>query len=196
MPILMYYVTQEERAAYGAMTLAVLKARLDQETFAAEHPAPKSRNFAGLKILVENPAGSFRSGVGSNGKPWKVRMRNDYGYISRSHGSSNDGEGLDVFLGPENHPRDVYLVNQNHVGGDKDGMYDETKVMLGYKSASAAKTAYLLNYSSPKFYRSMTIIPIHQFREMLTGAEPGSVHWKRKQGRELDAVAMFSGDSQ
>lgn len=204
----MFTVTEEDKNAHRAMALAMVKARANQpkmtlaflrtridhpQWFSAEaesHPAPTSRNFAGMKVMVENPVGSTRSGIGKNGKKWSVTMRNAYGYIARTKGA--DSEGLDVFLGPDPKAKDVYVVHQNHVGGPKDGMYDECKTMLGFRSASAAKTAYLLNYSSPKFFRSLTIIPLSKFKEMITGAEPGSVHWQKKQRRELDAVAMFS----
>ena len=35
----------------------------------------------GLKIAIENPAGSVRSGVSPEGKPWSQTMNNHYGYI-------------------------------------------------------------------------------------------------------------------
>lgn len=35
----------------------------------------------GLDISIENPKGSFRSGVDKDGKPWSVKMPSHYGYI-------------------------------------------------------------------------------------------------------------------
>jgi hypothetical protein len=35
----------------------------------------------GLEIVIENPEGSVRSGIDSDGKSWETKMQNHYGYI-------------------------------------------------------------------------------------------------------------------
>ena len=149
----------------------------------------KRRTFAGIDVEIENPVGSVRSGKDRLGKPWRVTMKHAYGFIERATGS--DGEGLDVFLGDDPKARNAYVIHQND---PHTGRYDEDKVVLGAGSPEAAKSLYLANYNTPKFYRSTTIIPIESFRKMLTSAEPGSVHWKRKRGRALDDAAMFDAN--
>lgn len=149
----------------------------------------KHRTFAGIDVEIENPVGSVRSGKSRDGKRWSVVMRHPYGFIKRATGA--DGEGLDVFLGNNPNAKNAYVIHQDD---PHTGKYDEDKVILGVGSPEAAKAMYLSSYNTPKFYRSMTIIPMDQFRKMLTSAEPGSVHWKRKQGRPLEAAAMFAAD--
>ena len=51
-------------------------------------------------IKIENPAGSVRSGKGTDGKPWEVTMPNHYGYFKHTEG--HDGDAVDVHIGP--HP--------------------------------------------------------------------------------------------
>ena len=95
----------------------------------------------GYDITIENPKGSTRSGVDANGQPWSVTMNNDYGYIRGTQGV--DGDHIDVFLSDDPTTGKVYVIDQVK----EDGSFDEHKVMYGFKSALAAKRAYLANYS-------------------------------------------------
>jgi hypothetical protein len=117
-------------------------------------------------------------------------MNHDYGFLRRGTGA--DGEGLDVFLGPDQKARNVHVIHQNN---PDTGKYDEDKVMLGWNDPDEARAAYLSNYDTPKFYRSMTVMPMATFRKMLTNGEPGGAHWKRKHQREHETTAMFSADN-
>lgn len=181
-------------AAATAPVLRLFRGRLQRLQFAADgesFPRPKPRDFAGLKVMVENPAGSTRSGVSKRGKAWSVTMQHDYGYVARTKGA--DGEGLDVFLGPDETAPNAYIVHQND---PETGAYDEDKCMIGFPDEDAAKSAYLANYDTPDFFRSMTSMPIDRFREMLSGGEAGGVRWKRKHGREHATGAMFAADDE
>ena len=95
----------------------------------------------GYDITIENPKGSTRSGVDANGQSWSVTMNNDYGYIRGTEGV--DGDHIDVFLSDDPTTGKVYVIDQVN----EDGSFDEHKVMYGFKSALAAKRAYLANYS-------------------------------------------------
>lgn len=95
----------------------------------------------GYDITIENPKGSIRSGVDANGQSWSVTMNNDYGYIRGTEGV--DGDHIDVFLSDDPTTGKVYVIDQVN----EDGSFDEHKVMYGFKSALAAKRAYLSNYS-------------------------------------------------
>ena len=95
----------------------------------------------GYDITIENPKGSTRSGVDASGQPWSVTMNNDYGYIRGTEGV--DGDHIDVFLSDDPTTGKVYVIDQLN----EDGSFDEHKVMYGFKSALAAKRAYLANYS-------------------------------------------------
>lgn len=148
---------------------------------------PIKKQFAGLTVHVENPAGTMRTGTDSTGKAWATPMVHDYGYIPKATGG--DGEGLDAYLGPKEDAPDVHIINQNNI----DGGYDEQKAMLGFPTQMDAKTSYLAHTGNdPKKIRSITSMPVDNFKSMLTNAEPGSVHWKKKHGRDHATTALFA----
>lgn len=99
-------------------------------------------NIGGYDITIENPKGSERSGVDTNGQPWSVTMNNSYGYIRGTEGV--DGDHIDVFLSDNPADGKVYVIDQMN----EDGFFDEHKVMYGFPSAETARAAYLANYSS------------------------------------------------
>ena len=114
----------------------------------------------GMKIAIENPAGSKRY-YGNDGK-YNV-MKNHYGYFNITKGK--DGDAVDVFLGPdiENFDR-IYCIDQNKANGE----FDETKVMLGFSSKEEAKDAYMSNYSPDwKGFRDITAVSIKDFKKWL-----------------------------
>ncbi len=96
----------------------------------------------GFDVTIEQPKGSVRSGVDASGKAWSQEMHNTYGYIRGTEGV--DGDHIDVFL--SDHMDDwngnVYVVDQVN----KDGSFDEHKVMYGFDSEQEARDAYLSNY--------------------------------------------------
>lgn len=100
--------------------------------------------FGGYDYTIENPKGSYRYGVDENGKEWKQKMNDTYGYIRGKFGK--DGDHLDMFINDkadlDNWNGDVYVVDQVN----QDGTFDEHKVMYGYDSLEEAKKAYLSNY--------------------------------------------------
>lgn len=95
----------------------------------------------GYNITIENPKGSERSGTDKDGNKWSVTMNNDYGYIRGTEGV--DGDHIDVFLSDNPESGNVFVIDQVN----PDGTFDEHKVMYGFKSALAAKRAYMANYS-------------------------------------------------
>jgi hypothetical protein len=112
----------------------------------------------GLDISIENAAGTTRSGVDADGKPWSVTMTWPYGYIRLTLGV--DGDHVDCFVGPDASAEFVYVIHQ-HV----DEKFDEDKCMLNWPDAESAKAAFLENYSDPKFFHSMTVLPVDEFIE-------------------------------
>ena len=97
----------------------------------------------GMRISIENPAGSVRSGTAEDGTEWHSRMQHDYGYVRGTKGADKDH--IDVFLGPEYKRRDlpVHVVDQH----DPDtGAFDEHKAMMGFPSQQAAMDAYHAAY--------------------------------------------------
>ena len=118
--------------------------------------------FSGFKITIENAKGSKRYWKDENGNTGFNEMKHHYGYFSRSLGY--DGDHVDVFLGDNQNSDKVYVVDQNK----DDGTFDESKVMLGFKSIEDAKDAYLSNYSKDwKGFRDITGVSLLIFKKWL-----------------------------
>lgn len=98
--------------------------------------------IGGHDVTIENPKGSIRRGIGSDGKAWETPMNNTYGYFRGTKGK--DGDHIDTFLGDNLEPENIYVVDQVN----EDGSFDEHKVMYGFDSADDARAAYLSNYES------------------------------------------------
>ena len=142
-------------------------------TTAEDHPKPKAKSWGGFTVMVENPAGSVRTGKNGDGKPWRTEMKNDYGFIKGAIGA--DDEGLDVYLGPDENAENAYIVHQDN---PETGEYDEDKVMLGFASPEEAKKAYLSHYDDPKFFGSMTTTPMTAFKRLYKSAMTKKSHYK------------------
>ena len=94
----------------------------------------------GLNITIEQPKGSIRRGTDANGKQWESEMHNTYGYIRGTE--SVDGDHIDIFLSDNPTEGKVFVVDQVN----KDGSFDEYKVMYGFSDVESARQAYLSNY--------------------------------------------------
>ena len=146
--------TYEMTAQQGAerdkfsLRLAEAKNNTDKNPSQAQKESGNYRKghirFGGYNYTIENPQGSYRSGVDENGKKWKQKMNNTYGYILGTKGK--DGDHLDMFINDkadlDSWNGDVYVVDQVL----PDGSFDEHKVMYGFDSEEEARKAYLSNY--------------------------------------------------
>lgn len=93
--------------------------------------------IGGLDIAIENPEGSKR-------RPEWPTLKSHYGYFKRSEGK--DGDQVDVFVKPgttEDYSGPVFVVDQTN----KDGKFDEHKVLIGWNDGAAARAGYLENYT-------------------------------------------------
>ena len=119
----------------------------------------------GMNISVENPRGSKRRWKDEEGNEGYNIMKHHYGYFKKTSGNGKDGDAVDVFIGP--YPTDfetIYVVDQNTENGD----FDESKVMLGFKSMEDAKEGYMSNYSKDwKGFRTITGVSIDTFKKWL-----------------------------
>ena len=98
--------------------------------------------YHGLPVSIENPKGSIRRGVSGRGVAWSTTMKHDYGYIRGTTGA--DGDPIDVFIGEDPKSELVFVINQVN----KDGSFDEHKVVLGAMDTSQARKTYLSNYAA------------------------------------------------
>lgn len=118
----------------------------------------------GMKIAIENPKGSKRYFTDEKtGEKRYVVMKNHYGYFNVTKGK--DGDAVDVFIGPYIEDFDkVYCVDQKN----KEGEFDETKVMLGFSSKKEAKQAYFDNFEPGwKGFMSITGVSLKLFKKWL-----------------------------
>ena len=126
----------------------------------------------GMRISIENPAGSIRTGKGADGTEWASRMQHDYGYVRGSTG--RDGDHIDVFLGPDFKNRDlpVHVVDQHD---PETGKFDEHKAMMGFATQKDAVEAYHANYPHDwKGAQAVTPLHVDEFKRWATS--PGARH--------------------
>lgn len=155
-----------ERKAAHAARLASYGPALDlppgrQRT---QHPFVGSMKFQGIPIAIENEKGTYREGVDSDGRPWRVKMGHHYGEIHGLGTVGVDGDKLDVYVGPNEDATHAYVIDQMD---PVTGAFDEQKVMLGFDSEAAAKTAYRAQYNRPGFYGGCHPIPMAEFKKMV-----------------------------
>ena len=108
-----------------------------------------------FNITIENPKGSVRSGIDTEGNKWETTMQNTYGYIRGTEGV--DGDHIDVFLSNDIdgwNGRRVFVVDQYN----EDGSFDEHKVMLGFNETDDAEAAYFANYDNDWAKKHKTVV--------------------------------------
>ncbi|PWI35372.1 hypothetical protein DI392_00655 [Vibrio albus] len=120
-------------------------------------------DIQGMKVALENPAGSQRSGTDEDGNKWSVDMKHHYGYVKGTNGA--DGDQVDVFIGPNPDSEKVFIVDQVN---PKTGEFDEHKAMIGFSNQDEAAEAYNSNYSKGwKGLGNISETTTSEFREWL-----------------------------
>ena len=162
------------------------RAEVDQNPTEAQKEAGNYKKghvkIDGYDVTIENPKGSVRSGKDADGNEWSVTMNNDYGYIRGTEGV--DGDHIDVFLSDNPETGDVFVIDQVN----PDGTFDEHKVMYGFKSALAAKRAYMANYSKDwTGLGNITRVSKEEFKKWVN-----SSHRKTKPFAEYKSVVPVS----
>jgi ATP-dependent protease ClpP protease subunit len=115
----------------------------------------------GLRISIENPKGSTRSGIDTDGTAWSNKMPYSYGYFNGTIGK--DGDPIDVYLNTNFEENfEVYIIDQVE---PITRAFDEHKVMFGFKDAESAKQAYMKCYVSGwKGFGNITQITLEKFK--------------------------------
>lgn len=152
----------------GALLDSARTARGDADDFAPAQP----KWFAGLPVMIENPAGSTRRWSDEHDNTTgETLMHYSYGYIDGIGGA--DGEDVDVYLGPDENAPWVYIVHQTKAPAFDE--YDEDKVMLGFPSADVARAAYEGQYNNPDFFGGMTVMSLSDFKEEIAQHDRGMI---------------------
>ena len=118
------------------------KTPASEAQIAAGNYSKPSSVVNGITVRYENPKGSTRSGVDSDGVVWSTTMKHDYGHDDRVVGA--DGDKLDIFVGDHPASSKIFVIDQQN----QDGSFDEHKVILGARSEDEARKTYLANYES------------------------------------------------
>ncbi len=128
--------------------------------YARKADAKKKVEFQGIPIVIDRPKGFVQEGTAEDGTPWSRTYKTDYGFIPRTKGG--DGEGLDVFIGPDAESDAAFWVLQKK----GDGSFDEYKLFVGYRSPAEAKKVYE-QHVPPKYFAGMHEGTVQQIRALL-----------------------------
>lgn len=115
--------------------------------------------FQGITVKVDRPRGFIMRGE-ADGVPWTRKYKVDYGFIPKTLGG--DGDGLDVFLGPDKKAPDAYWAVQTK----PDGTFDEYKAFLGFTSREAAIGCYR-DHIPRKLLNNLVTIKVQMMKAML-----------------------------
>lgn len=143
-----------------------------------------------FNITIENPKGSVRSGIDTEGNKWETIMQNTYGYIRGTEGV--DGDHIDVFLSDDIdgwNGRRVFVVDQYN----EDGSFDEHKVMLGFNETDDAEAAYFANYDSDWANNHKTVVTAVNLEDFKKWID--SSHRKTKAFAEYKSVKSVEEQS-
>jgi hypothetical protein len=127
-------------------------------------------NFQGFAVSVENPAGSVRTWTDADGMVrGSTLMLQDYGFVEGHLG--NDGEEIDVYIGPDESSAYAYVIHQRSV--PMYDRHDEDKLVLGARSPDEAKDIFLRHRNDgERAFGGMTMIPVEELRKKLMRRGP------------------------
>lgn len=121
-------------------------------------------DFNGLQVSIETGRSRVREWYNpQDGSQGISRMTLPYGYFKGT--LATDGDAVDVFVGPDHHAKEVYVVHTTKAPDFTE--YDEDKTFIGLNTPEEAFRAFHASYSEPRFYGSMSIWPIEEFKEAL-----------------------------
>lgn len=124
----------------------------------------KHLNLHGLRISIETKKGERR-------RPEWPPMPCDYGDIKGTEG--NDGDPVDVFVGPNLNSEFVCVVDQVK----EDGTFDEAKVLFGFDNEADAVACYKKAYTKDWKVGPVTCMTVQQFKAWLKdGNQRKQVH--------------------
>ena len=144
-----------------------------RELAKAAHAIQERRWIDGLAISIENAVGSYREWRDKDGETGRTRLRHAYGYVRGSLGI--DGDHVDVFLGPlattdKIKGTTVYAIQTESKPEFRE--LDEQKVMVGFRSLTEARAAFLGHYNDRRFLRQIDALSWADFKEQV----PSTLH--------------------
>lgn len=153
------------RADGGRVVVSGINHKPTEAQKAAGNYAMAHVRVHGLNITVENAKDSHRSGIGHDGKEWKVKMPAHYGYVKGTVGADKDH--VDVYLGPHHRSARAFIVDQKNA---ETGKFDEHKAFLGFANRHIVEKIYHAAFSDGKGAQrlgSLTEMPVADFKHWL-----------------------------
>ena len=146
-------------------------------------------NLYGLRIAIEQPANSYRTGIDKDGTAWSCRLAANYGYFLGSIG--NDNDHIDCFIGSYPQAEYVYIINQF-----VNGKFDEHKIMVCFVDEQDAIQAYKTSYSQNwNGLESIVKASINQFKHWLRFANKSVPATKEQLPIEIKKMMQLSWDA-
>ena len=149
----------------------VVETNPTEKQIEAENYTKAHVRLDGLAISIENPDGTTRSGIDSDGNKWTSKIFGDYGYFKNTMGY--DGDHVDVFIKANYKGGSpvVYIVNQLDRRTKK---FDEHKCILGATTEEEARTLYLKNYDEKQkdFISSIVPMSLIDFKKWVYSKQP------------------------
>ena len=127
---------------------------------------------SGLNLSIETPKGRTRFDRKNKPPKWEVpNFPADYGRIKGTKAA--DGEGVDIFIGPNAKSTRAFVIDQIDPA---TGKYDEAKTFLGFDSPAHAASAYDLAFpdgSGPTRRPAMAELSVANLKKWLRQGNPG-----------------------
>jgi hypothetical protein len=146
----------------------------------------RKTDFQGIPIHIDRPKGFTMHGQDEKGAPWSRTYQYDYGFIPKTTGG--DGDGLDVFIGPDPDAHESYWAVQNK----PDGNFDEYKIFLGFDNRDAATAAYR-QHIPLKFLRGMVAVKVDMLKALLGIDAEGYHHHQTKVAEFMGFASVMEG---
>ena len=141
---------------------------MSEELDLAKSVATGHVDFQGLPIEIENAPGTVRHWKSPDGQEGETVMLFAYGEIEGTMG--DDGDPIDVFVGPDPRAKMVYIVHQQN---PQTGIYDEAKCFLGFPHEQAARMAYQFHFNRPDFLVTVSPMALDHFKRWAAGTKAG-----------------------
>lgn len=125
-------------------------------------------DFHGLPITIENNPGTVRHWKSPDGQAGETVMCFAYGEVDDTVG--DDGDPIDVYLGPDPGSEMVYVIHQQN---PRTGIYDEDKCMVGFPHEQAARVAYQIHFDRPDFLVTVSPMSLDHFKRWIASTKDG-----------------------
>jgi inorganic pyrophosphatase len=129
------------------------------------HTVKFKMEYQGIPINVDRPKGFIMKGKDAKGNDWARRYRYNYGFIPKTLGG--DGDGLDVFVGPDKKAKYAFWAMQRN----DEGAFDEYKVFLGFPDRDAAVAVYR-QHIPKKYFQGIVTMKVEMMKAMLGKVNP------------------------